>query len=56
MDLDGLDRLYSDFNWFCGLGPADLVGFERICLDLNGFGWIAADLTVRIWAGFDGFG
>ena len=33
-----------------------MVGFERICLDLNGFGWISADLTVRIWAGFDGFG
>ena len=33
-----------------------MVGFEWICLDQNGVGWIYADLTVRIWVGFDVFG
>ena len=33
-----------------------MVGFERICLDLNELGWISADLTVRILVYFNGFG
>ena len=30
----------------------DLVGFERICLDLNESGWISAELAVQIWVHF----
>ena len=29
-----------------------MVGFERICLDLNESGWISAELTVQIWVHF----
>ena len=53
-DLSGFEQLSWDLNRFCGFGyeSSDLVGFERICLDLTELGWISAELTVQIWVHF----
>ena len=48
----GFGQLSWDLDRFCGFGSSDLVGFERICLDLTELGWISAELAVQIWVHF----
>ena len=54
LDFDGFEWIWMDLSGFGRIG--------RICLDLNGFGWLSAEVLMdlaRFWAdvaGLIGFG